>query len=121
VANETILLVEDSPTERRVVSAALQRGGYHVITACDGQEALAKAAVEHPRLIVLDVILPKMNGFQVCRTLKSQEVTQGIKILILSSKNQPSDRFWGLKQGADDYLTKPFVEDELLDAVSALL
>jgi twitching motility two-component system response regulator PilH len=121
MAQETILLVEDSPTERRLVSAALQRGGYRVITASDGEEAVAKAGSELPQLIVLDIILPKMNGYQVCRKLKGNEDTQDIKILMLSSKSQESDRFWGLKQGADDYLTKPFVEDELLEAVGALL
>src|SRR5262245_37369541 len=121
MAKETILVVEDSPTERRLVSAALERGGYRVITAADGEEAVAKAAHEQPRLVVLDIILPKMNGYQVCRFLKNNEETEDIKILMLSSKSQDSDRFWGLKQGADDYLTKPFAENDLIDAVSALL
>jgi twitching motility two-component system response regulator PilH len=118
---ETILVVEDSPTERRLVGAALRREGYRVVTAGDGEEALARTAAESPDLVLLDIILPKMNGYQVCRALKGSARTQDIKILMLSSKAQESDRFWGLKQGADDYLTKPFVEAELLEAVRALL
>jgi DNA-binding response OmpR family regulator len=121
MANETILVVEDSPTERKLVSAALLKQGFRVITANDGEEAVTKASSEQPNLIVLDVILPKMNGYQVCRHLKNSEETGEIKILMLSSKNQESDRFWGLKQGADEYLTKPYVESDLLEAVSALL
>jgi twitching motility two-component system response regulator PilH len=121
MANATILVVEDSATERQVVTTALQRNGYRVLTADNGEEALAQAVDQLPDLIVLDIVLPRMNGFQVCRTLKNNKDTEDIKILMMSSKSQDSDRFWGLKQGADDYLTKPFVEAELLDAIQALL
>src|SRR5262249_1108832 len=114
MARETILVVEDSPTDLRLVAGPLQSVGYQVITACDGEEALAKAGRHHPKLIVLDVILPKKNGFQVCRQLKTEAATRDIKILMVTSKNQQSDLFWGLKQGADGYLTKPFSDDELL-------
>lgn len=117
----TILVVDDSPTERRLVRESLESGGYRVVTACDGEEALAKVTEERPKLIVLDVILPKKNGFQVCRQLKATNDTKDIKVLLLTSKNQESDRFWGMRQGADEYLTKPFDNAELLAHVARLL
>jgi len=119
--NETIMVVEDSPTYLRKISALLEDRGYHTITAIDGEEAMEKAIQDDPTLIVLDVILPKKNGFQVCRQLKTSPATQNIKILMLTSKSQDSDRFWGLKQGADEYMTKPFDEDEFVTNVTKLL
>ena len=119
--NPKILVVEDSPTYLRKIADFLQIQDYEVITAVDGEEALEKAVQENPSLIVLDVILPKKNGFQVCRQLKTSPATQDIKILMITSKSQDSDRFWGLKQGADEYMTKPFVEDVLLANVNRLL
>jgi twitching motility two-component system response regulator PilH len=121
VANEKILVVDDSPTDLRLVTGSLRGSGYDVMTATDGEEALAAATREHPRLIVLDVILPKKNGFQVCRQLKTGSDTRDIKILLVTSKNQESDRFWGLKQGADHYMTKPFADEDLLENVARLL
>ena len=116
-----ILVVEDSPTYLRQISNLLQDNGFQIVTATDGEEALEKAVQENPSMVVLDVILPKKNGFQVCRQLKTSPVTQDIKILMLTSKTQDSDRFWGLKQGADEYMTKPFEDGELLDNVAKLL
>jgi twitching motility two-component system response regulator PilH len=121
LSTQKILVVDDSPTDLKLVSAPLQNQGYLVITASDGEEALEKAVREHPELIVLDIILPKKNGFQVCRQLKTSVDTKDIKILMLSSKSQDSDRYWGLKQGADGYLTKPFADEELLSNVGQLL
>jgi len=122
MAGKTILVVDDSPTDLRLMTAPLRQcKAYRVITAADGEEALEKAVGEHPDLIVLDIILPKKNGFQVCRQLKTAPDTQDIKILMLTSKSQDSDRFWGLKQGADEYMTKPFEDEELLANVAKLL
>ncbi|MEZ4271816.1 MAG: response regulator [Myxococcota bacterium] len=121
MAKEKILVVDDSPTEMKIVLAALQGKGYEITTAVDGEDALQKAVVDRPQLMVLDVILPKKNGFQVCRQLKTSPDTKDIKILMLTSKSQDADRFWGLKQGADEYLTKPFEADELHGAVAKLL
>jgi CheY-like chemotaxis protein len=121
MANPTILVVDDSPTERQLMSAPLVNRGYSVITAADGEEALQKAGREHPALVVLDVIMPKRNGFQVCRQLKTTPETSDIKVLLLTSKNQDSDRFWGMRQGADGYMTKPFSDQQLLDHVAQLL
>ena len=116
-----ILVVDDSPTELRVVSDSLERRGFQVITAMNGDDAIVKAESEQPTLVVLDVVMPKKNGFQVCRQLKRGSATQHIKIILLTSKDQPSDRFWGMKQGADAYLVKPFQEDDLMQNVMRLI
>jgi twitching motility two-component system response regulator PilH len=121
MSNEKILVVEDSPTYLRQIAGLLQDEGFDTITAVDGEDALEKAVGENPDLIVLDVILPKKNGFQVCRQLKTSPETQRIKILMLTSKSQDSDRFWGLKQGADKYMTKPFDDNDLAVNVAKLL
>jgi twitching motility two-component system response regulator PilH len=121
MSQRSILVVDDSPTEMKLVSAPLQKKGYRVLTAVDGEKALEVANVEHPDLIVLDVVLPKKNGFQVCRQLKTTPDTKDIKVLMLTSKSQESDRFWGMKQGADAYMTKPFEDEELLTKVATLL
>ncbi len=116
-----ILVVDDSPTERKLMLGALEGKGYDVSIAEDGEGALAKAQGDRPDLILLDVILPKKNGFQVCRQLKTSPETQEIKIVLVTSKSQDSDRYWGLKQGADDYLTKPFDDEQLLACVRRLV
>lgn len=121
MANESILVVDDSPTEQKIVSSTLQSKGYRVITAADGDDALAKAVAEKPKVIVLDVIMPKKNGFQVCRALKNDIQTKDIKVILLTSKSQDSDKFWGMKQGADAYMTKPFDQAELLVQVHKLI
>lgn len=117
----TVLVVDDSPTEMKMVAATLQSAGYRVITAANGDDAIAKATMDQPAVIVLDVVMPKKNGFQVCRQLKTTPETQNIKILLLTSKNQDSDKFWGMKQGADGYMTKPFVAEELIRGVASLV
>jgi DNA-binding response OmpR family regulator len=121
MSKEKILVVDDSPTDLKLMTAPLREKGYQIITAVDGEEALDLAVKEHPRLIVLDIVLPKKNGFQVCRQLKTTPDTQDIKIMMLTSKTQDSDRFWGLQQGADEYLTKPFDESHFLTRVAELL
>lgn len=121
MATKKILIVDDSPTIVRHIYELLHPSGYNLITASDGEQALSLAVSEQPHLVILDVVLPKKNGFQVCRQLKTTPDTQEIKILMLTSKTQDSDRFWGLKQGADGYMTKPFEDDKLLSKVSSLL
>ena len=118
---KTILVVEDSPTELTLIKQALQGKNYNLIYASDGEEAISKATKDVPDLILLDVVLPKKNGFQVCRQLKMTTQTKDVKIIMLTSKNQESDRFWGMKQGADEYLTKPFKNDELLRSISKFI
>ena len=117
----SILVVDDSPTEQRLIIDALKTTPHQVLTANDGEEALEMAKKHRPELILLDVILPKKNGFQVCRQLKTSPETENIKIVLVTSTTQDSDRFWGLKQGADDYLGKPFTQDELESTLTKLL
>lgn len=121
VARAKVLVVDDSPTDLSLISAPLLAGGFEVITAADGEEALAKAVSEHPDVILLDVVLPKQNGFQVCRILKRSPESGHIPVILLTGKNQPSDRFWGLRQGADEYVTKPFQPDALLSSIQRLI
>lgn len=115
---KTVLMVDDSPTELKNMMNALGNKGYTVMTAVDGEEALSKVASMRPDVILLDVVLPKKNGFQVCRQLKQGAETKDIKVLLITSKGQESDRFWGMKQGADGYLVKPYKPEELADLVS---
>lgn len=121
MTSNTILIVEDSPTAMRHITTILQSRGYELLHAVDGDEAVHKAIAKMPHLVVLDLILPKKNGFQVCRQLKTSSRTKNIKILMLTSKKMASDRFWGLKQGADDYMTKPFEANDLLKKIDMLL
>ena len=121
MANQTILVADDSQTELRMVLSALQNKGYQIITASDGEEAIEKLTRELPRLAIIDIIMPKKNGFQVLRHIRSTPETKEMKILLISSKNQESDKFWGLKQGADAYMTKPFENNELLETVAQLM
>src|SRR5438552_7442581 len=112
-----ILIVEDSPTIRSTTRAMLASGGYDVLTAADGKEAVRLAAEAQPGLILLDVILPKLNGFQVCREIKNTPQTAHIPVIMITSKNKETDRHWGMEQGADDYLVKPFDAAGLLEVV----
>ena len=121
MAKAKILVVDDSPTQLSMMRAPFEKEGYTVVSATDGEEALAMVEKELPNLVVLDVIMPKFNGFQVCRKIKSQDSTKHIKVILLTSKNQKSDEFWGKKQGADLYMTKPFEEEELYKQALALL
>jgi twitching motility two-component system response regulator PilH len=121
MAEAKILVADDSPTELQLMVEPLIAQGYQVITAANGNEALKTAQQERPALILLDVLMPGKNGFQVCRQLKADPTTRDIKVIMVSSKSQESDRFWGLKQGADEYLAKPFNDEELLNHISALI
>ena len=114
---KTILCVDDSPTELRVMTEALLQLGHQVLTASDGEEALRQVAESSPDLVLLDVVLPKRNGFQVCRQIKGSAPTKDIKVVMVTGKNQKSDRFWGMKQGADEYVTKPVAVDDLIALV----
>ena len=118
---KTILIVEDSPMEMKLMMSLLEDRGYQLFSATDGEEAVAAAQRHHPDLILLDVVLPKKNGFQVCRQLKSSPDTAASKIVLVSSKSLDMDRYWGLKQGADDYVVKPFNSANVLAAIERML
>jgi len=112
-----ILVVDDSATELAVISAPLRGDGYAVVTASNGQEAIDRLGAEAFDLVLLDVIMPGLNGFQLCRSLRRDPRYAQLPIVLVTSKNQDSDRHWGLKQGATDYITKPFSREQLLDTV----
>ncbi len=114
---KSILIVEDSPMEMKLLLGLLEDKGYRLFSATDGEEAVAAAQRHHPDLILLDVVLPKKNGFQVCRQLKSSPDTAASKIVMVSSKSLEMDRYWGLKQGADDYVVKPFSPAAVMAAI----
>jgi twitching motility two-component system response regulator PilH len=117
----TILVADDSPTALKLVSKALVTAGHHILTASDGEEAVAKATDAHPDLVILDVIMPRKNGYQVCRQLKNDPKTHDIKIILFTVQNQRADYLWGMHQGADAYLAKPFHEAELLATIAPFL
>lgn len=121
MAKVKVLVVDDNPMDLKLVCRPFLSMGYDLITATNGEDALKKAALEHPDLIVLDVVMPKINGFKVCRQIKNSKELKDIKIIMLSGKNQESDKYWGEKQGADSYITKPFKEKDLLNTAAKLL
>ncbi len=112
-----ILIADDSLSELQIFQAALQATGHTLVTVMDGEAAEDKVKSEKIDLIILDVIMPKKNGFQVCRDIKSNDQFKNIPVIMVTSKDQESDKFWGMKQGADEYLTKPFKPEDLLKAV----
>jgi twitching motility two-component system response regulator PilH len=116
-----VLVVDDSWTDLTLIATPLRESGFDVITAVDGDEAIEKVLQERPQCVVMDIILPKQNGFQICRRLKSMEQSRDIPIILISSKNTPLDKRWGMQQGAEMYLTKPFNKDELVASVRSLI
>ena len=117
---KTILVVDDSPTERHVLVELLSRNGYQVITAENGEEGVEKAKRELPDLILMDVVMPGLNGYQATRTLTRDEATKHIPVIVCTSKGQETDRIWGLRQGALDYIVKPVNGEDLLSKIAAL-
>ena len=115
-----ILVVDDSPTERHVLLELLTKNGYQVTTAESGEEGIEKAKAELPDLILMDVVMPGLNGYQATRTLTRDEATKNIPIIVCTSKGQETDKIWGLRQGAIDYLIKPINGDELLAKIAAI-
>jgi two-component system alkaline phosphatase synthesis response regulator PhoP len=116
-----ILVVDDEPSVVKMISKRLELEGYDVLVAMDGQEALKKAQTEQPALVILDIMLPKVNGYEVCTMLKQDSRYQKIPILMLSAKAQEKDERLGLDCGADAYLRKPYQAKELLETVKTLL
>jgi twitching motility two-component system response regulator PilH len=121
VVTHKILVVDDSPTERFYLSDLLARKGYKVITAANGDEAVAKVKAERPSLVLMDVVMPGQSGYQITRALARDPDTQTIPVVICTSKSNETDRIWGLRQGARDYLIKPIRPDELLSKIAGLV
>jgi len=116
-AAKKVLIVDDSPAQVKLIQGLLEREGYSPFGLNDPQLVEATITSFQPTLILLDVIMPGRNGFQVCRDLKSSAEFQGIPVIMVTSKDTASDRFWGEQQGADAYVTKPFTREDLLRAV----
>jgi two-component system, OmpR family, alkaline phosphatase synthesis response regulator PhoP len=116
-----VLIIEDDPATTRLVDYSLRHHGYQVIAAANGLEGIRKAQSEHPDLVILDVMLPGMDGFEICHRLRTEPTTSKIKILMFSAKTQDADRETGMKVGADDYLTKPAAPAEIVARVEKLL
>ncbi len=119
MAFHKILVVDDSATERFFFSELLSKNGYQVVTAENGVDAVTMAQSEQPDLILMDVVMPGQNGFQVTRTISRDPVTAHIPIIICTSKSQETDRYWGMKQGARDYVVKPVDPNDLLTKIRA--
>ena len=117
---KTILVVDDSPTERHLLTQLLQRAGYEVSTAEGGDEGVERAKQSKPDLVIMDVVMPGTNGFQATRALSRDEATKDIPVIICTTKSQETDKLWGMRQGAQDYVTKPVDGPALLAKIAAL-
>ena len=115
-----VLIVDDSPTERFFLTDLLRKQGFDVITAENGELGVATAKAEKPDLILMDVVMPGLNGYQATRQLSRNPETQAIPVFMCTTKSQETDKVWGLRQGAVDYLVKPVAAAELLAKIKAL-
>lgn len=120
MAIQKILIVDDSPTERYFLSDILIKNGFSVSTAENGEDAMQKIKADKPQLILMDIVMPGQNGFQVTRAITRDPDTQDVPVIICTSKGQETDRIWGLRQGARDYIVKPIDPQELLAKIAAL-
>ncbi|MGF1496076.1 MAG: PleD family two-component system response regulator [Elainellaceae cyanobacterium] len=117
----TILIVDDSQTLRKMLSDLLRSNGMEVLEATNGSEAMQQIQDKSPDLVITDLIMPEMNGYELCRWIRNEPTVRTVPILICSTKSEEFDRYWGMKQGADAYITKPFHPPELLKTVKTLL
>lgn len=117
---KNILVVDDSPTDRKYLTDLLAKSGYQVTTAENAEQALAQVKQQRPDLVLMDVVMPGQNGFQATRTLSKDSATKDIPVIICTTKGQETDRVWGLRQGARDYVVKPVNQADLLAKIAAL-
>jgi len=120
MAIKSILVVDDSPTDLKYLSDILVKNGYKVTTAENAEEALSKVKQINPDLVLMDVVLPGQNGYQATRTLSKDEATKHIPVIMCTTKGQETDKLWGMRQGARDYIVKPASQDDLLAKIKAL-
>lgn len=117
----TVLVVDDQLSHREMISNLLKKSGLKVICVSSGTQALEQIETNLPDLIILDIVMPKINGYEVCRRLRSNPGTKDLPIIFCSIKAEDFDRYWGIRQGADAYISKPFQPRELLSTVKQLL
>ena len=117
----TVLVVEDNVTQQQLLCWVLKKMGLTVIIASDGLEALEKVRIHSPELVILDIVLPHMNGYEVCRRIRADSKTQKIPVIICFAKKEELDLYWGMKQGADAYLTKPYQAKEIASTIKSFL
>jgi twitching motility two-component system response regulator PilH len=117
---KNILVVDDSPTDRQYLSDLLAKNGFTVATAQSAEEAFAKVKAQRPDLVLMDVVMPGQSGFQATRTLTKDQATKDIPVILCTTKSQETDRIWGMRQGARDYIVKPVSAPDLLAKISAL-
>ncbi len=120
MAIKKILIVDDSPTDRQFLSEMLLKSGFNVVTAESAEDAMKKLQQSRPDLVLMDVVLPGQNGFQATRTLARDEATKSIPVILCTSKGQETDKVWGMRQGARDYIVKPVNQADLLAKIAAL-
>ena len=116
-----VLIVDDSPTETYKLTSLLEKNGHAVVTAETGEDGVSIAKKELPDVVLMDIVMPGLNGFQATRQLKKNSETASIPVIIVTTKDQETDRVWGLRQGAKAYLTKPIEEKVLMDTISQVL
>lgn len=119
MAIKNVLIVDDSPTDTHLMGEMLKKNGYAVSTAANAQEGIAKSKQEKPDLILMDIVMPGMNGFEATRAITRDPETAHIPIIIISTKGQETDKAWGMRQGAKEYMVKPIVEKALLEKLKA--
>jgi len=112
-----ILIVDDSPSQLLGIQRIVEKLGHQILTATDGAAGVETAKAELPDLVLMDVVMPNLNGFQATRTPARDEATRHIPVILVTTKDQDTDRMWGMRQGAKAYITKPFSEDELSEVL----
>jgi twitching motility two-component system response regulator PilH len=120
MAIKSVLIVDDSATDMHLLSEMLKKNGYAVMTATSGEEAIAKCKNDKPDAVLMDIVMPGMSGFEATRSIARDPETASIPIIVCSTKGQETDKAWGLRQGARDYMVKPINEKALIEKLKAL-
>lgn len=117
----TVLIIDDSPTELHLFQNMLEKNGFDTLVADSGEEGLKQAQTSRPDCILMDVVMPGMNGFQATRKLNQDPKTSQIPVIIITSKSQETDKIWGMRQGAVEYLVKPIAEKQLVKMINTVM